>query len=116
MFSIPVLSLAVNKTVTVEWTMPKNSITNIQKYEFYYSYNDNMTNASKQTCNHWQQKNIQNDYVTFTMECNNVSINGNHAYFLLKAIDNDNKEYSSNIFDKNIKISFIKDFKLNYED
>lgn len=107
-FVVPIVSLAADKTVTVEWIISKT--TNVQDYLLYYSPNSDMSNKISQDCDPLQK--IAATPTIYSMTCNNVPIiPGTVAYFTIAMITPDGESESS-IFSQDTLLSTVQNFTI----
>ena len=108
---IPVNVFAASRTITVNWSMPNSTVGDIKDYILNYSTNSDMSGATQQSCEPWQQTGSEGDQTTFSMTCNNVPIvTGQIAYFTLEAIKTDGSSLTSSVFTKDTKITLVQNF------
>ena len=110
---IPVNVFAASRTITVNWSMPNSTVGDIKDYILNYSTNSDMSGATQQSCEPWQQTGSEGDQTTFSMTCNNVPIvTGQIAYFTLEAIKTDGSSLTSSVFTKDTKITLVQNFTI----
>ena len=81
-------AMAVNKTVTINWTT-SGSTEDVQSYKMIYSYSSNMANPID-ACQ-------TNDNTVTSLTCENVEITSQDVYFKIIAIRNQHPSTGSNV-------------------
>lgn len=109
--AVPIKTSAADKIITVDWTIPTALIDDIQNYVLSYSPNSDMSGATPQTCDQFQQTGVTEDQTSFSMTCTNVPIiPGQYAYFTLDAVGSE-ATTTSEIFSKDTKLSTVINFQ-----
>jgi len=100
------IALAVEKEVTVTWSMADT--TNVSGYRLYYAYDSSMSNKTL-ACE-------TTDPAATSLTCTNVDLQQSPVYFVLAAVKNNTEEAStpsSQSFDTaTATISIVRDFKM----
>lgn len=113
LFVFPLVSIAADETVIIKWSMPTESIADIQNYILNYSQNSDMLGAVSPSCGGWQQTDTQGDQTFYSMTCSSVLvIEGQPTYFTLEAENTEGTSFVSNIFTKGVKPASVTNFKI----
>lgn len=111
--TFPFTTFAADKNITVEWAMPSDQTSAIQKYVLKYSQNSGMQGAEPQVCEPFQQTGSTAGQTNFSMACSSVPIvTGQPAYFTLTAEDTEGLTFTSDIFSVDTGLSRVLDFQL----